>query len=530
MSTTLHAAPGPIIKFYGHACFAVMNGDTSVVTDPWFSAQGAFLGSWAQFPDNSHVPCDLVRESAFIVLSHDHQDHFDLNFLRTVSADTVIVVPNYHHSRLRDTLRRELPNRVFTVDDRQPIELGNDIVLIPVLQPIPVWDDCALLFRVGGRTIVNLNDAKLPAADLNWIARNFRVDYLLLQYSGANWHPHAYQYSAEESAAIARRKIETKFRAVAHVVEALDPGCVVPCAGPACFLDDDLFELNFSQDSIFPTQREFMEFAADAGFADRVAVLLPGDELGPSTDSQTLTIANLAAPPFADRDSYLEAYRRRRLPAIQDELARIQQPDGPLLEKCREYFTPLVQSTPYLSERIGGAVLLELTGPGLERIVIDFTRPEDPVRPFVGEDWFYRLRTEARFVNEILSGRLTWEELLLSMRFGATRVPDLYNEYLIVFLRYADPQQYALFEQYERRGERNSESFVLQHNGRELCIQRVCPHAGGDLSKGRVEGDELLCPVHGWRFSLVDGTCARTNHSIMVEEITPADQTSVIVS
>ena len=61
------------------------------------------------------------------------------------------------------------------------------------------------------------------------------------------------------------------------------------------------------------------------------------------------------------------------------------------------------------------------------------------------------------------------------------------------------------------------ERAVVEVDGRELalfyvdgqvfCIADRCPHAGGSLSCGRVEGAEVLCPRHGWRFDLVSGRC-----------------------
>ncbi|MGZ8764148.1 MAG: Rieske 2Fe-2S domain-containing protein [Acidimicrobiia bacterium] len=510
------------LTFNGHASMSLTRGRTSVVTDPWFSESGAFLGAWSQFPDNSNVSLGPVRDATFIALTHDHEDHFDLEFLRTVSPSTTLLVPDYDHPRLRDLLLRELRNPVRVVRDRTPVDLGDGITMVPIRQTVPVWDDCAFVFQCGDMTVVDLNDIKLPASDLDWISRNFDVDYLLLQFSGANWYPAAYTYDSDTKAELAREKVETKFRAVANIVEHLDPACVVPCAGPPCFLREEQFDLNFASESIFPTQAEFMEFARSDGFADRVAVLVPGDVLRTSTDWSALTRANLASPPFARREEYLRDYQRRRLPAIESALSRIVPPDGTLVEKCSAYFEPLIRSTPDLAARIGGVVLLELTGEHPERIVVDFTRPEEPVRAFAGEPWFYRLRTDARFVNEILEGRLTWEELLLSMRFEATRTPDVYNEHLIVFLRYADPEHHARYEWYQRRDDYDAR-FVIEHSGRQLFVQRTCPHAGGDLSKGCVEGDELVCPVHGWRFSLIDGSCARTGREIAIEEIAAVD-------
>lgn len=33
-----------------------------------------------------------------------------------------------------------------------------------------------------------------------------------------------------------------------------------------------------------------------------------------------------------------------------------------------------------------------------------------------------------------------------------------------------------------------------------------CPHRGGDLTEGELDGPNVICPVHGWSFSLVDGS------------------------
>ncbi|MGE0310233.1 MAG: Rieske 2Fe-2S domain-containing protein [Lautropia sp.] len=45
--------------------------------------------------------------------------------------------------------------------------------------------------------------------------------------------------------------------------------------------------------------------------------------------------------------------------------------------------------------------------------------------------------------------------------------------------------------------------------GRFGLIDRDCPHRGADLSFGRLEGDGLRCPFHGWKFA-ADGRCLET--------------------
>jgi ferredoxin-nitrite reductase len=55
---------------------------------------------------------------------------------------------------------------------------------------------------------------------------------------------------------------------------------------------------------------------------------------------------------------------------------------------------------------------------------------------------------------------------------------------------------------------KNQEIAVFKHNGELCAIQNLCPHQGGQLSMGSIEGDEVVCPLHGWRFHLKTGACS----------------------
>lgn len=46
---------------------------------------------------------------------------------------------------------------------------------------------------------------------------------------------------------------------------------------------------------------------------------------------------------------------------------------------------------------------------------------------------------------------------------------------------------------------------LVRTGGRVLAVQNWCPHAGGPLSEGTIEGERVTCPWHGSRFCLVDG-------------------------
>lgn len=44
-------------------------------------------------------------------------------------------------------------------------------------------------------------------------------------------------------------------------------------------------------------------------------------------------------------------------------------------------------------------------------------------------------------------------------------------------------------------------------SGRAVVQSRRCPHRGGDLCQGKVHGEAIGCPYHGWQFAAEDGHC-----------------------
>lgn len=46
---------------------------------------------------------------------------------------------------------------------------------------------------------------------------------------------------------------------------------------------------------------------------------------------------------------------------------------------------------------------------------------------------------------------------------------------------------------------------VFNVDGEYTAIDDCCPHQGGPLSEGEIEGEAVICPWHAWRFSIKDG-------------------------
>lgn len=74
------------------------------------------------------------------------------------------------------------------------------------------------------------------------------------------------------------------------------------------------------------------------------------------------------------------------------------------------------------------------------------------------------------------------------------------------------------------------EGKVVQTGGREIAIFNVdgnfyavdntCPHQGGPLGEGMVDGDTITCPWHGWTFDVKNGSCTlNPNASVSCFEV-----------
>lgn len=507
-----------VVRSYGHACVYIRTPQASIVVDPWFTERGAFLASWHQFPRNDHLDLAEVRDVDHVLLSHEHRDHFDIDFLSSLSARTTIIIPQYTDDYLRRELRDSLPNEVIVAPSHEAIRLAGDLTVTPVVQSVPIWDDCTFVIETSRGTFVDVNDMKIAPRDLDWVRTSFTVDYLLMQFSGANWHPHIYGYEPAQARRLSARKRHNKFASVHQTFLASGARWLVPMAGPPCFLDPAHFELNFDEDSTFPAHDDFYRWAQREGLADRMILLLPGDDLVENHDHTAANLQRLDAACFTAKREYLQAYQLSRLPAITKELAVIAAPTGPLLGALRDYFQPLVASSAFLRERIDGRLLLDVTGTHPEQVIVDFTRAAASVYPYSGEAHFYELRIEDRFLAMVLRRELSWEELLLSLRLGARRDPDRYNEFLIVFLRFADPASYRAYARHERRQQLDVRT-VVYDGDTPYEIQRYCPHAMADLAQGQVIDGRIVCPGHGWAFRLSDGTCATNAARIAVRQL-----------
>jgi nitrite reductase (NADH) small subunit len=51
------------------------------------------------------------------------------------------------------------------------------------------------------------------------------------------------------------------------------------------------------------------------------------------------------------------------------------------------------------------------------------------------------------------------------------------------------------------------EIVLFKFKGEIFALENACPHKGGPLAEGEIEGGIVTCPWHGWQFEVQTGSC-----------------------
>ena len=71
---------------------------------------------------------------------------------------------------------------------------------------------------------------------------------------------------------------------------------------------------------------------------------------------------------------------------------------------------------------------------------------------------------------------------------------------------------------------------LFQINGSFFAIDNRCPHRGGPLFRGALEGGpSIRCPLHGWLFDLKNGQCLNQSEVKLVSYAVKVDKDKIYI-
>ena len=499
----------------GHAGVLIEAGDSKILCDPWFMP--AFFGSWFVFPRNDQLDVELVTKiesPTHLYISHVHGDHLDEAFLANhVSREAIVLLPEFPGRELE----RRLTNLGFTKFIKT--ENGKEIAIdaeakIAIHVETSITDgpggDSALVVSDKTARLVNQNDCR--TGDLEALRSHGPIDLHWLQFSGAIWYPMVYEQDSATKQKLARAKVESQFARALKYIEALNARAVVPSAGPPCFLDEELFHMNMitgDETSIFPDQAKFLERLHLVGRHNDI-LAIPGTTIDISPDKigvaspKDVDVAKI----FTEKEKYLRQYQADWSTWISDEKAKwsnaASDSRSDLLSTLQTWFEPLLALAPALRAGIGANCLVKT---GDLNILINFKSGK--VENYTDQPFGFRFDFPRELLEVVVRQRaIDWSNsFFLSCRFVAWRSGE-FNEYIYNFFKSLSVERMIRTEHEAATRLDFSKDLSEEIELGDYVMQRKCPHRQADLSVfGEINGNELTCSLHGWRFSLTDGRC-----------------------
>lgn len=257
------------IQLVSHASVVFKCSDTQIWTDPWLFSK-VFNDSWTMYPGPAFDE-NIYRETDYLWISHEHPDHFNIPTLRQMPAEfkerVTVLFQEKNTEKLFEALRKfgfrnfqSLPNREFVQLTKETSVYCYQVGVM----------DSILAVQNGGKTAVNVNDAKINAKDCRALVRDIKsVDVHLNQFSLAGYN--GFINYEERLREYARGDLDN-LRANHNDLQAK---VTIPFASFVYFSCTDNRHINRFANKISDVYREF---------GNECAVLYPGDTY--DTDTQ----------------------------------------------------------------------------------------------------------------------------------------------------------------------------------------------------------------------------------------------------
>ena len=475
----------PLLTFLGHNCFLVETESSSILIDPWFSKSGSFYGSWMQYPSNHHLADRarnaLTREHALLLLSHEHGDHFDREFLAGLPPGLEAGVVRFDDRFLADELR-QFNLRVTELDEGTSLQCG-DLAVQFFRVDEGTASDAAILIEGNGFRFLNQNDCKMfdRLSDVPLPLTHYAV-----QFSGASWYPECFDYDAQTKRRRSAESVANKIRNVQHALEVLEPDVFVPSAGPVVFpfLSSDFGK---PDSSVFVHQDE-LDSRLAVPRSTAVCFARPGDQVEAGERSNPI-------PPPSEAE--LEWYRRNCVD-VWSHLPDHFEPND-LVEEVRQRLVRIAGLAPADTPAIEF-----IWGPeAIDRCVINLHDGSVELGGCpAGGAPSVEITAERKYFRLLIENP-RWQEVVLTFRAQIRRSPDQFNNWVNLFL-YSDPT--SIEDNFKNAQVGRTERFEFDAGdfGR-FTAARWCPHQGADLATAVIDGSCVVCPRHGWRFDLEQG-------------------------
>ncbi len=260
------------IKFVNHSSFLIETSKNIFLCDPWYEGS-AFFDGWnlvSQEIDNNVIIKTLSEKKKKINIwySHEHSDHFSVNFFKSYSLKDQT---QFFYKKTSDKRVFNFIKKNFKIRE---IEKGENVVLDEKLNfkgfSYKNTDDSFCYLNLEDKQILNLNDCVIKTKeDCDYISNLIKkkhVDYIFVQFSYATWRA-----SKNERQKMATEKIQR----LKLIFDYFKPTTLFPFASYIYFSHEENQDMN---DSINTPSKVYNSQTLKE-YKDKIVFLKPMDEI-----------------------------------------------------------------------------------------------------------------------------------------------------------------------------------------------------------------------------------------------------------
>lgn len=228
------------VQLINHACVKIFTKDCVILTDPWISGS-IFNNGWNLIKKNKSNIADVLNKVNYIWLSHEHPDHFDVNFFKLNAS---IINSNKINVLFQKTLDKRVKNfldsfniLVQEIENNKCVQLTNQTRI--VISKAGYYDSMLFVDDKENK-ILNTNDCDV--LDFKFDKKTLKLfqncDLLLTQFSYAAWKGDQKDTFARKQAA------KQKLLSIKEQKKIFNPKSIMPFASFIYFCHEDNYYMN----------------------------------------------------------------------------------------------------------------------------------------------------------------------------------------------------------------------------------------------------------------------------------------------
>lgn len=299
--------------YVGHASVLVGLNGYKILFDP-IVLSAPYDDSWVFYPPQITDPSFFDVDAVFI--SHIHQDHYDVEYLKSLNTNAKVVIIGGRPSFEEDLIANGIKN-VTIVEPEVVTEVLKGVFIYGVLHETNGIDSSALIFN-DEFCVYHGNDNYItPATVQKFVDLGPSIDVACIPYAYIHWYPFLMKDDAQDASA---KKAEGD-RLVRHymddcieVARKMSARLVIPFGANLILDDGDAYsDIN----AAVRTPLEFCDYVSSVApdLIDIVKPMLAGDYCGPVDGNLEVVIHGErdGATYRAEADSFLRG-RPRKVP------------------------------------------------------------------------------------------------------------------------------------------------------------------------------------------------------------------------